>query len=335
MTTAYVFVILTALVFDFINGWHDSANSIATVVGTKTLTPLQAVLLAAFGNFIAIAFFELHVAKTIGKGLVHPEVVDLAVIFAALAGAIVWNIITWYYGIPSSSSHALMGGLGGAALMKAGPAALLAEGWLRPVLFIFLAPTIGMIVGMVTMLGITWILHACERFIPQQVLHSATRKLQLLSSLAYSIGHGGNDAQKTMGIITIALVSAGWQTSYDPPLWVALVCHLAMALGTMAGGWRIVRTMGTKLCDLKVPAGVSAELSGAVTLYGASMLGVPVSTTHTITGAILGSGSVWYHRLSAVRWGVVPSIVVAWILTIPASALVAALSWLLVDALTG
>jgi inorganic phosphate transporter, PiT family len=264
--TAYIIVIITALVFDFINGWHDSANSIATEVGTKTLTPLKAVMLAAFGNLIAVAFFELHVAKTIGKGLVDSAIIDLRVIFAALTGAIVWNIITWHFGIPSSSSHALMGGLGGAALAKSGPVALLAGGWAKPVLFIFLASAIGMALGMVTKFALTWILHGLERVIPGNRLQSAARGAQLVSSMAFSIGHGGNDAQKTMGIITVTMVAAGWQTSFDPPLWAALACHIAMALGTMAGGWRIVRTMGAKLCDLKAPTGVAAELSGAFTL---------------------------------------------------------------------
>ncbi len=319
-----VLLVVTALVFDFINGWHDSANSIATVVGTKTLTPFQAVFLAAFGNFIAIAFFELHVSKTIAKGLVDPAVVDLWVVFAALVGAIGWDIITWYYGIPSSSSHALMGGLAGAALMKAGVAAILIGGWIRPVLFIFLAPLIGMILGMAVMSGLSWLIYFLEPRLHQSALHVAGRRLQILTSLAYSVGHGGNDAQKTMGIITLALVTANLQAGYDPPMWVILSCQTAIALGTLGGGWRIVKTMGTKLCDLKVPAGISAELGGAVTLYGASMFGIPVSTTHTITGAILGSGSVWHRRLSAVSWDIVPRIVGAWILTIPASAAIAA-----------
>lgn len=319
-----VLLIVTALVFDFINGWHDSANSIATIVGTKTLSPLQAVALAAFGNFIAILFFELHVAKTIGTGLVSPASVDLWVIFAALSGAIIWDVITWYCAIPSSSSHALMGGLAGAVLAKAGPAAILFEGWVRPVAFIVLAPLIGLALGMVVMVGILWVIHFLDGRVVQTAFQGVCRKLQILSSLAYSIGHGGNDAQKTMGIITATLVAAGWQTHHDPPLWVVLSCHAMIALGTAAGGWRIVRTMGTKLCDLKVPAGMSAELGGAATLYGASMFGIPVSTTHTITGAILGSGSVWYRRLSAVSWGIVPRIVGAWILTIPASAAAAA-----------
>lgn len=325
MTVApFVALIVVALVFDFINGWHDSANSIATVIGTKTLTPLQAVLLAAFGNFIAIAFFELQVAKTIGKGLVDPSVVDLRVIFAALSGAIAWDVITWYFGIPSSSSHALMGGLAGAAIMKAGMASILLAGWVRPILFIVLAPLIGMALGMIVMTGVSWLIYSLEGRLPQSILHQVCRKLQILSSLMYSIGHGGNDAQKTMGIITATLVAARLQSNYDPPMWVALSCNAAMALGTLTGGWRIVKTMGVKLCDLKVPAGISAELSGAATLYGASMFGIPVSTTHTITGAILGSGTVWYRRLSAVAWGIVPRIVVAWLLTIPAAACIAA-----------
>lgn len=325
--TVFVFLIVTALVFDFINGWHDSANSIATVVGTRTLTPLQAVGLAAFGNFIAILFFELHVAATIGRGLVDPAVVDLPVLFAALAGAILWNIITWYRGIPSSSSHALMGGLGGAALAKVGPAALLAPGWVLPVLFIFLAPLIGMALGLAATTLISWLIFWLEKRVPVQRLQGPARYVQLGSALAYSIGHGGNDAQKTMGIIAATLVAAGWQANHAVPFWVVISCHAAMALGTLAGGWRIIRTMGVKLCDLKVPAGIGAELAGALTLYGASALGVPVSTTHTITGAILGSGSAWYHRLSGVKWGIVPAIVTAWILTIPAAGIIAAATY--------
>lgn len=325
--TFVVLLIVTALVFDFINGWHDSANSIATVVGTRTLSPFQAVFLAAFGNFIAIAFFELHVASTIGKGIVSPAVIDLHVLFAALFGAIAWDVITWYFGIPSSSSHALMGGLAGAALMKAGWSAILLAGWIRPVLFIFIAPMIGMFLGAVLTVGMTWIIDLLERFQSPARIQSACRKFQILSSLAYSIGHGGNDAQKTMGIITAVLVASKLQASFAVPLWVVLSCHLAMALGTLAGGWRIVRTMGVKLCDLKVPAGISAEIGGAATLYGASMLGIPVSTTHTITGAILGAGSAWYRCLSGVKWGIVPSIVAAWIMTIPASAGIAALMY--------
>ncbi len=321
----FVLLIVIALVFDFINGWHDSANSIATVIGTKTLTPLQAVLLAAFGNFIAILFFELHVAKTIGKGLIDPSVVDLRVIFAALSGAIAWDVITWYFGIPSSSSHALMGGLAGAAIVKAGTAAILLQGWVRPILFILLAPLIGLVLGMVVMNAVAWLIYWMEPRVRQSILHQAGRKLQILSSLMYSIGHGGNDAQKTMGIIYVTLIAAQHLGPQDPiPLWVVLSCHAAIALGTLTGGWRIVRTMGVKLCDLKVPAGISAELAGATTLYGASMFGIPVSTTHTITGSILGAGTVWYRRLSAVAWGIVPRIVAAWILTIPAAALIAA-----------
>src|SRR3989338_4842542 len=304
-----VLLIAVALVFDFVNGWHDSANSIATVVGTKTLTPLQAVLLAGFGIFISILFFELHVAKTIGKGLVVPAVVDQHVIFGALAGAIVWDVITWYFGIPSSSSHALMGGLAGAALVKAGWGAILVEGWVRPVLFIVLAPLLGLAMGMILMTLVAWLIFLIEPHAPHGAVRSGGRILQVFSSLSYSVGHGGNDAQKTMGIITALLVAVGWQATYDPPLWVIFSCQAAMALGTVAGGWRIVRTLGTKLCDLKVPAGISAEAGGAATLFGASMLGIPVSTTHTITGAIAGAGSVWYRRLSAGQWGIGPVIV--------------------------
>lgn len=325
----FIILIVVALVFDFVNGWHDSANSIATVIGTKTLTPLQAVLLAGFGNFIAILFFELHVAKTIGKGLVDPAIVDLWVILAALTGAIVWDVITWHFGIPSSSSHALMGGLAGAALMKAGVSAILFGGWVKPILFIVLAPVIGLILGMGVMLIVAWLIYFIEPRVRQSSLHVFSRRMQILSSLAYSIGHGGNDAQKTMGIITATLVAAQWQAHHDPPMWVVLSCHAAMALGTVAGGWRIVKTMGTKLCDLKVPAGMSAEIGGAATLYGASMFGIPVSTTHTITGAIMGSGTVWHRRLSAVSWGIVPRIVGAWVLTIPASAAIAAIVYAL------
>jgi len=310
-----------ALVFDFLNGFHDAANSIATVVSTGVLRPYQAVVWAACFNFLAFALFKLNVAATIGKGILDPHFVDAHVIFGALAGAISWNLITWYYGMPSSSSHALIGGMMGAGLAKAGTTPLLAPGILKTVAFIVISPVLGLLLGALTMVGVSWLFF---RRSPRHV-DQWFRRLQLLSSALYSIGHGSNDAQKTMGIIWLMLIAGGTTGSDHLPLWVVASCYFAMALGTLFGGWRIVKTMGQKITKLKPVGGFSAEAGGAVTLFLASSLGVPVSTTHTITGAIIGVGSV--QRASAVRWGVAGNIVIAWIITIPAAALIAAVAW--------
>ena len=310
-----------ALVFDFLNGFHDAANSIATVVSTGVLRPYQAVVWAACFNFLAFAIFKLNVAATIGKGILDPQFVDAHVIFGALVGAIAWNLITWYYGMPSSSSHALIGGMMGAGLAKAGTAPLLAPGILKTVAFIVISPVLGLVLGALTMIWISWI------FFRRSPLHVDRwfRRLQLISSALYSIGHGSNDAQKTMGVIWMMLI-AGQATSSDHlPFWVVVSCYLAMAIGTLFGGWRIVKTMGQRITKLKPVGGFSAELGGAVTLFLASSLGIPVSTTHTITGAIIGVGSA--QRASAVRWGVAGNIVIAWIITIPAAAVIAAAAW--------
>ena len=319
--TALVVLVLLALVFDFLNGFHDAANSIATVVSTGVLKPYQAVIWAAAFNFLAIAFFELKVAATVGKGIVSPEFVDARLIFGALIGGISWNLITWYYGIPSSSSHALIGGMMGAALAKAGTAPLLAPGILKTAIFIVISPLLGMLLGGVLMLIVSWI---CFRQSPRRV-DRWFRRLQLVSSALYSLGHGSNDAQKTMGIIWLLLIAGGLTSKDHLPFWVILACYVAIALGTLFGGWRIVRTMGQKITKLKPVGGFAAETGGAVALFTATSLGVPVSTTHTITGAIIGVGSV--QRVSAVRWGVAGGIVFAWIVTIPASAAIAAGAW--------
>ncbi|MBN4665965.1 inorganic phosphate transporter [Pandoraea nosoerga] len=316
-------LVALALLFDFMNGFHDAANSIATVVSTGVLKPHQAVAFAAMFNIIALFIFHLKVAATVGKGTVHPEIVDHYVIFGALVGAIAWNIITWYYGIPSSSSHALIGGLVGAAVAKAGTGSLVASGLLQTVAFIFVSPLLGFVLGSFFMLVVSWL---CFRTPPARV-DRWFRRLQLVSAGMYSLGHGGNDAQKTIGIIWMLLIAAGlWpQQAAEPPLWVIVGCYLAIGLGTMFGGWRIVRTMGQKITKLKPVGGFCAETGGAFTLFFASWLGVPVSTTHTITGAIVGVGAT--QKLSAVRWGVAGNIVWAWILTIPASAFIAAIAW--------
>jgi len=310
-----------ALAFDFMNGFHDSANSIATVVSTGVLRPHQAVLWAAFFNFVAIFIFHLKVAAMVGKGIVDPAVVDHHLIFGALVGAIVWNLITWYYGIPSSSSHALIGGMVGATIAKAGTAPLLAPGIIKTAVFIFVSPLLGMTFGALLMVAASW---ACVRSAPRKV-DRWFRRLQLASSAAYSIGHGSNDAQKTMGIIWLLLISAGVTTRDHLPIWVIISCYVAIALGTMFGGWRIVKTMGQKITKLRPIGGFAAETGGAITLFIASGFGIPVSTTHTITGAIVGVGSA--QRASAVRWGVAGNIVIAWILTMPAAALIAALAF--------
>jgi len=307
--------IFLTLAFEFSNGWHDAANSIATVVSTRVLTPFRAVLWASFWNFIAAFVFGTAVAKTIGKGMVHIEMVDEKVLLAGLLGAIIWNLITLTLGLPTSSSHALMGGYGGAAVAHAGFKTLILSGWTKPVLFIFLSPVIGMIVGSSVSILTTWIVKNQR---PQKV-DRWFRRLQLVSAAGYSLGHGTNDAQKGMGIITAAMVAGGLMKHYDVPYWVIICCHLAMGGGTMAGGWRIIKTMGQRITKLTPFGGFSAETAGALTLFGTAQFGIPVSTTHTITGAIVGVGAA--RRLTAVRWGVTRRIVWAWVLTIPGAAL--------------
>ena len=318
-----VLLVALAIVFDFMNGFHDAANSIATVVSTGVLKPTQAVVFAAFFNFVAIFIFHLSVAATVGKGIVHPGVVDTHVVFGALVGAISWNVLTWYYGIPSSSSHALIGGIVGAAVAKAGTGPLVMAGVLKTVAFIFVSPLLGYLLGSAMMVAVTWIFRRAR---PGRV-DKWFRRLQLLSAGAYSLGHGGNDAQKTIGIIWMLLIATGYAGAGEssPPLWTIISCYAAIAVGTMFGGWRIVKTMGQKITKLKPVGGFCAESGGALTLFIATGLGIPVSTTHTITGAIVGVGST--QRASAVRWGVAGNIVWAWVLTIPASALVAALAY--------
>ena len=314
-------LVLLALAFDFMNGFHDAANSIATVVSTGVLKPWQAVLWAAFFNVVAIFFFHLSVAATVGKGIIDPGFVDNQLIFGALVGAIAWNLITWYYGIPSSSSHALIGGMIGAAMAKAGTAPLMAKGIIKTASFIFVSPLLGMLLGALLMVAVSWL---CFRQTPKRV-DKWFRRLQLVSSAAYSLGHGGNDAQKTMGIIWLLLIAGGVTTKDHLPAWVVVSCFLAIGAGTMFGGWRIVKTMGQRITKLKPVGGFAAETGGAITLFVATFAGIPVSTTHTITGAIIGVGAA--QRTSAVRWGVAGNIVIAWIVTIPASAGIAALSW--------
>ncbi len=316
------FIIAVALVFDYINGFHDAANSIATVVSTRVLTPMQAVAWAAFFNFVAAFGFGVQVAKTVGKGVVQPAVVDQWVILGALTGAIAWNLITWYYGIPSSSSHALIGGFSGAAVAKAGWGALIPSGLLKIAVFIVLAPVIGMILGFALMVATLWIFRGAR---PSRV-DALFRRLQLVSAAFYSLGHGTNDAQKTMGIIAILLFSGGYLgPEFYVPFWVVLAAHAAIALGTMSGGWRIVKTMGMGLTKLRPVGGFCAETAGAVMLIGTAVGGIPVSTTHTITGSIMGVGTT--QRFSAVRWGLGARIVWAWILTIPLSGIIAAVTW--------
>ncbi len=318
-----VMLVVLAIAFDFMNGFHDAANSIATVVSTGVLRPVHAVVFAAFFNFIAIFIFHLSVAATVGKGIVQPGVVDTHVVFGALVGAISWNLLTWYYGIPSSSSHALIGGIVGAVIAKAGVGQLIASGIVKTVAFIFVSPFLGYLLGSLMMVAVAWLF---RRTRPGRV-DKWFRRLQLVSAGAYSLGHGGNDAQKTIGIIWMLLIATGYTAASDaaPPLWVIVSCYVAIAVGTMFGGWRIVKTMGQKITRLKPVGGFCAETGGALTLFIATGLGIPVSTTHTITGAIVGVGST--QRASAVRWGVAGNIVWAWILTIPASALVAALGY--------
>jgi len=325
--TFILFIILVALVFDFLNGFHDAANSIATVVSTRVLSPRNAVAMAAFFNFVAAFGFEPRVAATIGKGVVHPDVVDPTVILCGLIGASVWDLLTWWWGLPTSSSHALIGGFAGAAVVKAGLSSLVLGGLAKIALFIVLSPTIGMILGFLTMTAVIWIAKDAS---PRGV-DRVFRRLQLASAAAYSFGHGLNDAQKTMGIIAILLVSSHdlmppgsflYMPEFSIPLWLILSCHAAIALGTLFGGWRIVKTMGMRVTKLRPVGGFCAETAGAITLFGASAAGIPVSTTHTITGAIVGVGST--QRASAVRWGVAGRIVWAWIFTIPAAAAIAA-----------
>ena len=318
-----VMLVVLAIAFDFMNGFHDAANSIATVVSTGVLRPVHAVVFAAFFNFIAIFIFHLSVAATVGKGIVQPGVVDTHVVFGALVGAISWNLLTWYYGIPSSSSHALIGGIVGAVIAKAGVGQLIASGIVKTVAFIFVSPFLGYLLGSLMMVAVAW---TFRRARPSRI-DKWFRRLQLVSAGAYSLGHGGNDAQKTIGIIWMLLIATGYTAASDaaPPLWVIVSCYVAIAVGTMFGGWRIVKTMGQKITKLKPVGGFCAETGGALTLFIATGLGIPVSTTHTITGAIVGVGST--QRASAVRWGVAGNIGWAWILTIPASALVAALGY--------
>jgi PiT family inorganic phosphate transporter len=316
-------IVALALVFDFINGFHDAANSIATVVSTRVLSPRWAVLWAATFNFIAFAFFGLHVAKMVGKGVVEPQYVTLPVVSGGLIGAIFWNLLTWWRGLPSSSSHALVGGFAGAALAHGGPAALIPAGLIKVGVFIFVAPLMGLALGWTLMMATYWIFRHSS---PARV-GKLFRKLQLVSAAAYSLGHGGNDAQKTMGIIFVVLIAAGRlpANAVEPPFWIVIACYAAIGLGTLMGGWRIVKTMGQKICKLQPVHGFAAESAGALTLYGATWLGIPVSTTHTITGAIVGVGST--RGVHAVKWGVATKVLWAWVLTIPASAGVGALCW--------
>ena len=315
-----VLIILLALVFDFTNGFHDAANSIATVVSTRVLSPRWAVAWAAFFNFVAFMVFGVHVAKTIAKGTVDPAVVTPGIVLAALLAALVWNLLTWWWGMPTSSSHALIGGFVGAAVVSAGPKAVVVAGVSKTVAFIVISPLVGLVLGFLSMLAVSWIF---RRSTPRGV-DSLFRRLQLASAAAFSLGHGSNDAQKTAGIITALLYSTGYlKGDFHVPLWVVVASYGAIGLGTLSGGWRIVETMGMRITRLQPVGGFCAEAAGALTLFGASALGVPVSTTHTITGAIVGSGVSAYRRLSAVKWGVASRIVWAWIVTMPAAALLA------------
>ncbi len=324
-TTLWVVMLLVflAIAFDFMNGFHDAANSIATVVSTGVLKPGQAVLFASVFNLIALFVFQLSVAATVGKGIVQPGVVDTHVVFGALMGAIAWNLVTWIYGIPSSSSHALIGGIVGAVISKAGVQALVSGGILKTVAFIFVSPLLGFLLGSLMMVLVSWV----GRHATPSKIDRWFRRLQLVSAGAYSLGHGGNDAQKTIGIIWMLLIATGYASASDalPPTWTIVVCYTAIAAGTLFGGWRIVKTMGQKITKLKPVGGFCAETGGALTLFLATALGIPVSTTHTITGAIVGVGAT--RRASAVRWGVAGTIVWAWIFTIPAAAFVAAIGY--------
>jgi PiT family inorganic phosphate transporter len=323
------FIILMALVFDFLNGFHDAANSIATVVSTRVMAPRVAVLWAAFFNFIALFVFGTGVAKTLGSGMIDLSVVTREVVLAGLIGAIFWNLITWYYGIPVSSSHALIGGYAGAAIAKGGPQVILLGGWTKTLLFIVLSPLVGAAIGFTLMVSVTWIF---RRWHPYR-LDTLFRRLQLLSAAFFSLSHGGNDAQKTMGIIASLLVASGHLKEFSVPFWVAFMAHASIGLGTMFGGWRIVKTMGSKITKLQPFGGFCAETSGAISIALATFGGIPVSTTHTITGAIMGVGAT--KRLSAVKWGLAGRIVWAWILTIPAAAAVSAMSFWLISRARG
>ena len=318
MLLTVVALVCVALIFDYINGFHDAANSIATVVSTRVLSPGKAVIWAAFFNFVAAFTFGTAVARTVGSGMVDIEVVSFAVIFGGLSGAIIWDLITWYFGLPTSSSHALIGGYAGAAVAKAGFAAIIPGGWTKTIVFIFLSPLIGLLLGFVLMTSILWIF----RWMPPSRVDRWFRRLQLVSAAAFSLNHGANDAQKTMGIIAGVLYTANFIDTFYIPFWVVLAAHAAIALGTLAGGWRIIHTMGSKITKLQPVGGFAAETSAAVSILIATQTGVPVSTTHAITGAIVGVGAT--RRLSAVRWGVAGQIVWAWILTIPAAFLIAA-----------
>ena len=315
-------IILAALAFDFINGFHDAANSIATVVSTRVLSPRYAVIWAGFFNFAAFGVFGVHVAKTIAKGVVDPSTVTPIVIFAAVLGAIIWNLITWWLGLPTSSSHALIGGFVGAALVKAGPGAIIVAGIVKIAVFIVLSPLLGTVLGFLAMWAVTWLFRRSTPRLVNQVF----RRLQLVSAAAFSLSHGGNDAQKTMGIITVLLYSTGHLKEFQPPIWVVMASFLAIGLGTTFGGWRIVKTMGMNLTKLQPVGGFCAETAGAATLISVTLTGIPVSTTHTITGAIVGVGST--RRLSAVKWGVARRIVWAWVLTMPMAGGIAALLFL-------
>jgi PiT family inorganic phosphate transporter len=315
-------LVVVALAFDFMNGFHDAANSIATVVSTRVLKPYQAVLMAAFFNFVAVFVFHLSVAATVGKGIIDQGIIDHYVVFGALTGGIAWNLITWYYGIPSSSSHALIGGLCGAGVAKAGTWALIPAGILKTVAFIFLSPFIGFLLGALLLLAISWIF---RRSTPSRV-DRLFRRLQLVSSSLYSLGHGGNDAQKTIGIIWMLLIAAGYTGSADPvPIWVVVACYVTIGFGTLFGGWRIVKTMGQRITKIRPVGGFCAEISGSIALFLATAFGIPVSTTHTITGSIVGVGAA--NSVSAVRWGVAGDLLWAWILTIPCSAFIAGVAW--------
>ncbi len=317
-----VVLVALALAFDFMNGFHDAANAIATVVSTRVLKPHTAVMMAAFFNVVAIFVFQLKVAATVGKGTIEPAIIDQYIVFGALIGAIAWNIITWYYGIPSSSSHALIGGLIGAAIAKSGAGSLVSSGVIKTVAFIFISPLLGMLLGGLMMLAMSWIFRNAT---PRKV-DRWSRRLQLISASAYALGHGGNDAQKTIGIIWMLLIAAGITGPNDSvPVWVVVSCSTAIGAGTVFGGWRIIKLMGQKVTKLKPVGGFCAQTGGSITLFLATALGIPVSTTHTITGAIVGVGSA--KKFSAVRWGIAGTIVWAWVLTIPCSAFIAAVAW--------
>ncbi len=321
-----IIVVMVALVFDYINGFHDSANSISTIVSTRVLSPRNAVIWAAFFNFVAAFLIGTSVAETIGTGIIHPDMIEDHLILAALGGAIIWNLLTWYFGLPSSSSHALIGGLIGVGLVKGGTGALVFAGIAKTTIFIILSPAIGLVLGLLMMVAVLNL----SRHSNMAKADKLFRKLQLVSAAMYSLGHGMNDAQKTMGIIAMILFSRGYLgPKFYIPFWIVLLCHAVIALGTMAGGWRIVKTMGTKITKLRPMGGFCAETAAAIALVGASFAGIPVSTTHTITGAIMGVGAT--HRLTAVRWGIVGAIVWAWVLTIPVSALLAASLFLILE----